>query len=216
MQHPDAEKWMAYLYEELPASQARDLRVHLQSCPECRNQVEQWRSAQSLLDADPASLSVARPRARVNWLVPPWTRWAVAAVLAACVGFLAGRRSGPDPAALQARLDDLEQRLQAQFTQALQATAAVVVSETRGDLQDFGRQVMTARLADQQEWLETLQRLEGQRLLEFATLREGLIQLARETGTGFEQTGTRLNLLATALPVAGSSTAPLSSPQDPQ
>lgn len=202
MHHPDAEQWMAQLYHELPAGQARELEAHLQSCPECRVQVEAWRSAQALLDADPATLSVARPRSRMNWLVPPWTRWAAAAVLAAGVGFLAGRRTGPDPAVFQARLDAMEQRLQARLAAGLETTATAVVSQTRLDLQDFGRQVATARLDDQREWLNALGRLESQRLLEFAALREGLVRLARETGTGFEQTGTRLNLLATALPAA--------------
>jgi anti-sigma factor RsiW len=41
---------MGYVYGELPAAKKRELAMHLDGCPECREQVARWRGTMNALD----------------------------------------------------------------------------------------------------------------------------------------------------------------------
>lgn len=80
MKHPTQQEWMAYLYAELDSKQTKTLADHLESCPTCSRDVEQWQNAMRQLDSwqvqsDPTAKQTRR------WLWTGAARWAVAAML---------------------------------------------------------------------------------------------------------------------------------------
>src|SRR6185369_10751703 len=88
MKHPVPEEWLAYHYGEIADPERAALREHLESCADCRARVAEFQ--QTLGALDDWKLPAQRPRRAVR---TAW-RWAAAAVIALCVGFVLGRANG--------------------------------------------------------------------------------------------------------------------------
>jgi hypothetical protein len=207
MNHPSNEHWMSYLYEELSPAARREADAHLQGCPECRQRMDQWRGTMGLLDADHATLALPR-RGQLAAAWQPVLRWALAASVVLVTGFLAGRATGPDQADLEKQVaaakEQLSTELRARYQDDLKAIAAATVTTTteqnKAFLTEFNRQFNDARSQERRDWLAALDAINERHTTEMASLRQGLNILARETGTGFRQAESQLNLLAAYLP----------------
>ena len=88
--HPSAEEWMAYLYNELAPERKRELRAHLAQCGDCGKQLHQWRASMLALD----DWKMPAPRLKVL-AQPPVTllKWAAAAAVVLVAGFAIGRQT---------------------------------------------------------------------------------------------------------------------------
>ena len=207
---------MAYLYAELPAAAREECEAHLHVCPACRSSVETWRATMTTLDADHATLKLPRRRSSTAaW--HPVLRWALAASVVLCAGFLAGRSTGPSRDDVKREIAAAREQITAELTkrheadlQALgTATLTAAAAENRQFFADFTRQFNQARGEERRDFLGALQSYEDRRVIDYAELRDGLKLLARKTGSGFRQTEDQLTLLANYLPADGA--APSSS-----
>jgi anti-sigma factor RsiW len=210
MNHPTPETWVEYLYGELSAAAEGDCRRHLESCPQCRARVEEWKATQRLLDADRATLaphSNTSPGRRVAFSLTALP-WAAAIAVLLGLGFIGGRLSGASRRELQAELvrtrDELRAEFQTQQAEALRTTAAAAAAanseETRRFLNAFAGQLQTARIADRRDFLQAIRALDEQHQVDLGVLRSDLGQLARTTGSGFRQAESQFNLIASQLP----------------
>lgn len=220
MKHPTSEAWMAYLYNDYPPNaeaEKAEAEKHLANCAECRQQVREWRTTLGLLDQDRVS-APAEPIA-VAALVPAgrsiFTRarsvwpWALAAGVMMSASFISGRALGPSRAEFQqelakarvemAREIALEIRTEQQRDLAELASAAL--KATAAGQRELAMNLLAGinetRQKDRREIFAALEQLEqmDQRL------RDGVQSLAEKTGGAFEETDTRLNALASALPM---------------
>ncbi len=212
MKHPAPETWVAYVYDELAVPARADVEAHLHVCPACREHVGRLRSTMAVLDQDKASLVGPRRRS-ASAAVIPVLRWALAASVVLCAGFIAGRATGPSRADVQREIATVRQDLQAQFREELKSAAAVSVAaaadENRRLLTEFARDLQAGRTADRKDLLAALDALDQRRALDTEALRSGLLTLARRTGTGFQQTESQLNLLASYLPAEPAAAIPV-------
>jgi hypothetical protein len=118
MNHPPREDWVPYLFGEVETESRRQLRAHLQSCPECRGQIERWKHTLGRLD-----VWQLPKRARPREGFAPVFRWAVATALVMLgLGFALGRLAtpAPNPAQLQAAIEQkLRQELRGDLARML-------------------------------------------------------------------------------------------------
>ncbi len=203
MEHPTTERWMAWLYGEASPGERADCEAHLAVCPECRQQVEEWRSASAALDLDQATLTI--PRGRPLGMAR-WVGWGLAASVLLLLGFAAGRIGGDrgegmrkEWAQWKVEVERREQeRNEALMQDVARAAMAAGAEETRRWLGEVTRQWAEARAEDRKEWdgiREVLANLEDRREADAIAVRAGLLGLARFTGTGFEQTRSQLQQL---------------------
>jgi hypothetical protein len=206
MKHPTEEQWMSYLYDETDPTLRGELEGHLNTCAQCRDQVAGWRGSMSMLDEDTATLvTLSRRRTSSAW--QPVARWAVAASVVLALGFWAGRTTGLSRADLNQELSAARSRisteLRAQYQEDLKtlaaATVAATTKQTVETLSDVRDQFINARAEDRRELLLALDRMEIQRAEDYRNLRGGLVRLARQTGSGFEQTENQLSLLTSVV-----------------
>ncbi|HSH93544.1 MAG TPA: zf-HC2 domain-containing protein [Roseimicrobium sp.] len=158
MNHPANEDWMSYLYGELPPDRHAELDRHLDHCPACATRVNAWRGAQRDLDA----WEIATPPTTVRRGVPVVLQWAAAAAVVLCAGWWAGSASAPrvDESALEARLaSSIELRVRTE-TAKVQQSYAVQLEK------------------DREAMLDTVQRIEAQRITDYALLRQDLESIA--------------------------------------
>jgi hypothetical protein len=206
---------MEFLYGELPSGAEQECRSHLESCPACRDQVRGWRETQGRLDTDRASLTP-----RIHPVGPTWVRpmlqWAAAAVLLLGIGFAVGRSKSPTREDLKNEIarvrDEVHSEIRGRFTDDLKtvaiAAAAGSTAETQRFLNEFITRFTTVRTEERREFLKALQGIEDRHALDYAELRAGLGQLARTTGSGFRQTESQINLIASQIPAESGSAAP--------
>ena len=116
--HPRPEEWVPYFYGEAEPSVRREMRAHLNQCPECRTQLKQWQHTRRRLSA----WRLPRVRASGAFFAPAWRLAAAAVVLFA--GLAVGRftASAPDPQKLRAAIEP-------QIRQALRQEMALVASD---------------------------------------------------------------------------------------
>ena len=153
MTHPTREEWMEYLYGEADAKPRTQLAAHLQSCPECRQRIAEWRQAMN--DLDQWSLPQGRRSiARAGRAF----RWAAAAMLLLALGLglglgsarlLAPRRS--DGETLRKTIEDslgtalearLRERLREELRADLKASLTTACEHLQTDLsQQFRREI---------------------------------------------------------------------------
>lgn len=204
---------MSYLYNELTPDERAEAERHLQHCATCREGVEQWRETMSRLDSDPVE---APAPAHLYSRRSSHLRWAaIAAGIAAVIGFGLGRSTSVSRAELQAELnrvrDSVSQELHDQYREDLREVARSSVAastiENRELLARVVKEFNQARATDRQDWLATLDRLETKRESQYLSLKAGVIDLARSTRSGFLQTENNLNLLAATLPIDGGNPA---------
>ena len=113
MAHPKAEEWMEYLYGEVDPQRQELLSVHLQTCPDCRQQVSAWRSAMKGLDSW-AWTNGGSGRRRL-FLGP--VRWAAAVLLILTAGMVLGRFTASRP-----DIEQLQEQLQVSLVSYLEPT----------------------------------------------------------------------------------------------
>lgn len=227
MKHLTPEAGMAYLYNDYSenADATRtEAESHLATCAECRQQLQHWRATLALLDEDHVGES-SRPVALAG-VVPPaaacaggfragrtlWS-WSLAAGVMIAAAFVAGRGSGPSRAEFQEELAkarvELAREIAVELRSAQQRDLAELATATLKASAVGQRELATtlvanfneARLNDRQELLATLEGMDRRRAEEVGELREGFRALAEKTGGAFQETDTRLNALASALPV---------------
>lgn len=237
MKHPTPEEWLAYLYDDLPDAPERrraEAEEHLAACPECRQQVAQWRATLGLLDEDrawtPKGALVIPPAVGADrddrgkqqssisgWgrSLPsrPWLPWALAAGVAISASFLTGRAWGPNRAELDRELTRLRTELKREIAADLRAeqqqelTDVVVttVKATTAGQRELAASLVAdfqeARRADRREFVAVLERWDQRRAEDLGQLRASVQSLADQTGGAFQETGSRINALASALPV---------------
>lgn len=174
--HPTSEQWADFLYGEAPPAAAAELQRHLDQCPACQSQIQDWRRTTRMLDS--WKIPGARPKASLR---EPTLRWAIAALLLLCVGLAAGRLSNPrlDPDQVRAQLvPALRQELRQDFESTLQT--AMKEADHRADLrlQQLVQAWSTARAEDQNAVLALYQKAERQRKADVASLRRDLETVA--------------------------------------
>ena len=213
MNHPTAEKWMSYLYDELNAGELSALKNHLGECAECRERLETWRSACKGLDA----WSCPPRRARKRVVAPFVLKWAAAAGLILCVGFGVGRftSSSPNSEKIRAALEpQIRQELRSEFAQMLhdemgratEATLAKSETQTRQLLAAYDTTLEAKRAADQQAIYAVLDQMDSQRVADYLLLKKDLDTVAVNTDVGLRQTEQRLVQLADYVPPSASPT----------
>jgi hypothetical protein len=97
MMHPSPEKWMSYLYGELPAASKAELKEHLLACAQCREQVASWESTMAGLNDWQLTPAAATPTPMRRSVKTPVLKWALAALVVLGLGFGIGRGSAPAP-----------------------------------------------------------------------------------------------------------------------
>jgi len=115
MKHPDREEWIPYLWGEASPEAKTQLTKHLESCPECREQISTWNRTIRKLD------SWNLPQQSVRERVPQaLVRWAIAAMLVLGIGFGLGRFSTYASLDANKLRSDLESSLRASLAAELQ------------------------------------------------------------------------------------------------
>jgi hypothetical protein len=123
MNHPKPEEWVPYVYGETTRTTHRQLTEHLQSCPQCREEVGSWQRSLKSLE----SWKVSRLRPGRPGLVLPVLKWAMAAAVVLFAGILIGRTTSPkvDMEKLRAAVvPQIQQELSAQMAQLARQEAA--------------------------------------------------------------------------------------------
>lgn len=203
MNHPTREEWMSYLYDELTGEQHASLDAHLAVCPDCKAGVDTWRTTK--VDLDGWQLSAKRAQTP---LPRPFLRWAAAAVVMICVGFGIGRftpLASADADKLRAEIGpSIRQQLGQEFAQTLRnelekassANLAASNAEARQLVAEFVKAYEANRTEDNQAVYNALNKLDTQRLADYATLRKELETVAVLTDASFRRTQEQLVQLA--------------------
>ena len=181
--HPSAEEWMGYLYDEIAPERKRELHAHLAQCGDCGRQLHQWRAGITALDewkvpAQRRKASVSQPAILL--------KWAVAAAVVLMAGFAIGRQTSGaagEVAELKASVGQLTQRME---------NDRVANEETLRFLAAYAKAGEQSRVEDRQTFGLALREMDS-RLLKFRTELE---TVAVNTETGFRQTKEGLTTLA--------------------
>jgi hypothetical protein len=196
LNHPKAEEWMAYLYDEIAPERKDELFQHLAHCAECGRQLNEWRTGMKALDS--WKLAPAQHH-KVNLRQSaPVLKWAAAAVLVLCVGFAAGRVSSGQKQEVA--------ELKATVAQLVERTTETSLSEPAREelirlLASYSKLNEERRTEDGRVTAAALRELE----LRLGKLRSELETVALNTESGFRQTKEGLATLATyALSDSGS------------
>jgi hypothetical protein len=110
--HPGREEWMAYLYGEVKAAERSRLKTHLHDCPACQANLEAWQAARKSLN-DWQLPARAQRTAPAGWTFPMF-KWAAAAIVFLCAGFVVGRITSAS-AKVEAVRAAIEPRLRLEF-----------------------------------------------------------------------------------------------------
>jgi len=208
MNHPSRDTWMSHLYGELSSRDRAAADAHLAACPTCQASLRRWRETMARLDQDQATLATGRRARSSRWKHAVFPMAAAAALLA--TGFWAGRASSPSRADVQRevaatalqirsdlgeRLDEDLRRIAVEIRRAdnearLQWTATLLQS------------LQAARTDDRRWLLQALESVEARQVLDAEMLRQGLVRLAENTGSGFRQAESQVARLASYLPAS--------------
>ncbi len=209
MTHPTREDWMSYLYDELPAERRSTLRMHLDSCTDCRAQMQAWeRAAHSLNDF---ALPPRRKGARGSTIA----RWAIAAALVAFAAIGAMRVAALNREVKQLRADmqgsfklDVESPVRVQLAGKMQRDFDAALNqltdqmskgantEAQSLMANWARRFEAQRLADQQTTLTALQKLSTRHTEDYATLRKELETVALFTEASLQRAQNQIATLA--------------------
>ena len=182
--HPGAEDWMAYLYDEVAPERKREMHAHLAQCGDCGRQLHQWRTGVAALDE--WKLPATRRKTTVTRQVTT-LKWAAAAAVVLCVGIAVGRQSSSAAggvAELKASVAQLTQKIENDRTAANEQSLRM--------LSEYARLDDERRAEDRRTFAVALGELDS-RLLK---LRTELETVAVNTETGFRQTKEGLTTLA--------------------
>jgi len=193
--HPGAEEWMAYLYDEVAPERKREMHSHLAHCGDCGRQLHQWRAG--MLALEEWRLPKLSP-ARTRWQPATVVRWAAAAAVVLLVGFAIGRQgsSAGEVAALKASVAQLSQQMETErgfyFSNTVATAGAVANEGTIRLLAEYAKLDDERRLEDRQKVALAFRELDASLL----KLRTELETVAVNTETGFRQTKEGLTTLA--------------------
>jgi len=206
---------MSYLYGE-PAKESRaNLEAHLLVCPECKMRVEEWSATKKEL----GEWRVPVRSGRVE-LARPILKWAIAAVIVLGVGVGLGRFAAPasaDTQTIRAAIEPaIRQQLQKEFTQTLQseldrASARITAESSNGTKQlisELAKAIEQRRTDDLQTIYAALNKIDGQRIADFASIRKDLETVAVLTDVSLRHTEQQLYQLADAAEPANFSNSP--------
>ncbi|MBI5384503.1 MAG: hypothetical protein HZA90_07415 [Verrucomicrobia bacterium] len=190
MNHPKHEEWVPYLFGEANSFDRRQLQEHLQSCGECRDEIEAWQRSLGRLNAWKLPRAEKRREA-----FTPVLRWAMAAALVLGLGFGLGRSSAPAGVPAGALL-----QVQHQMSNSLAALEARLTNATeissRELLQGVTQALDQARTQDRQAVLALFRELEERHTATYVALRKDLETLASLTDDEIRQARLKLIELA--------------------
>ena len=99
MNHPKPEEWVPFLYGETTSPVRRDLKAHLDECPECRREIDTWKRSLRQLDR-----WKVRPSARpLLGTATALLKWSAATAVILLAGIVIGRATVPRVNAEQLR-----------------------------------------------------------------------------------------------------------------
>ena len=204
MNHPKREEWVPYLFGETSSSASRHLKAHLQTCPECREVVENWKSSVGRLDAwKLPAVALAHEPLRFQ----PFLKWAAAAALVLFVGFAIGRVTSTktDVEHLRAAF---EPYIRNEMARAAAANLAASAEQTRKLMADYSTAFDLKRTEDIQAIYAALDKLDSQRVADALSLKQELDTVAVNADAGLRHTEQQLVQLADYTQPAGFSTTP--------
>jgi hypothetical protein len=132
MNHPKPEEWVAYIYGETTSALKRDLRDHLNSCDQCREEIGGWQRSLKGLD----TWKLPRARSTPLKLLLPMLSWAAAAAMVLFLGIVIGRATSPE-----VDLEKLRQALAPQIADQLRSELAEVARDSRRYTDQASQQV---------------------------------------------------------------------------
>jgi len=186
MKHPNREAWIPLLFGDVDPVTKQRLEAHLQSCAECRAEVEGWRRTVGRLNA------WKLPIPRVARTMPrQMLAWAAAAAITAGA-FLAGRLSAPVIDAQALRADwksELSTELRRNFAHASSESAnglanlemRLTAAESRDHknlANEFVEVINAIRSEDRRANLALFEKLQQQYASDFMLLRKDLETVA--------------------------------------
>jgi len=213
MNHPTREEWVPYVFGEATAEVRRRLSAHLESCPECRAEIEGWQRSRLRLEAWKLPKPVKRAEAPA-----PVLRWAVAAAVVLGLGLVIGRITAPAPADVNwlrteiaasvksALATEFQRELAQAHSQTSNVLAALEVRlaelseiESRQLLSSFLEVFEHAREQDLQATLSVLERIEREHAAAYVALRKDLETVASMTDDELRLARSRMIELAADL-----------------
>jgi hypothetical protein len=182
--HPSAEEWMGYLYDEVAPERKRELHAHLAQCGDCGRQLQQWRAGMMALD----DWKLPTTRRKVSVPQPAtMLKWAATAAVVLVAGFAIGRQTSSaagEVAELKASV--------AQLTQKIENERATAGEQSLRMFAEYAKLDDERRKEDRRTFAVALHEMDS-RLLK---LRTELETVAVNTETGFRQTKEGLTTLA--------------------
>jgi putative zinc finger protein len=214
MNHPKHEEWVQYLFGETKAATSRQLKAHLRSCSECREEIEGWKSNLGRLHAWKLP-PVSTPRE----ILQPFLKWAVAAAIMLCIGIGIGRltfaradmesvRAAIEPAMRQQLRQEFAQLVRDELAKTASATVTASSEQTRALLADYANRVEISRAADNQAIYAALDQMDARRIADAFSLKKELDTVAVNTDAGLRNTEQELVQLAGYTQPDGSLNAP--------
>jgi len=193
MKHPTKEEWMSYLYDESPAESRESLRAHLKDCAACRAQIEIWQGATRQMNEWqlPRLRKVSRSRA--------FARWAAAAAIATLAVIGATNILAMKREVKQLRADvqtQVQRELNAAFVQVMEQASKSASAEAQTLIAAVVEKLEEKRLSDQQAILTALQKLNAQRITDYAKLRKELETVALFSEVGLQHAENQISSLA--------------------
>jgi len=182
MNHPNREELTELLYDDLAPARAGEVRRHVETCAECRAQIESWREVR---------------RALAEWRLPgsreqrpawqPGFGWRLAALGAAAAvfvlaGFGLARLSAPRPADAVAMREVITSQMR---------------EELRAELARFAADQEARQGAYHEALVEAVGQLEVRRMVDYAALRRDVETVALRARDEF--TSTRQDILRLAV-----------------
>jgi uncharacterized membrane-anchored protein YhcB (DUF1043 family) len=201
MNHPKREEWVPYIFGEAKSEIRRELNAHLKGCPDCRQEIETWKSSLGLLDA---------------WKLPPVPRstpsfapvlnWAVAAAVVLVVGFGIGRLSARvdaqkvrvaiEPALRQELTQELARLTREEISKNASATLAASAQQTEQAIAVMAKAIEDTRQEDSRAFYAALEKVESQSFAQFVSLKKDVDTVALNTDAGLRDTAQELVQLA--------------------
>ncbi|HEX3797113.1 MAG TPA: zf-HC2 domain-containing protein [Verrucomicrobiae bacterium] len=176
MKHPRNEEWMEFLYGESSPEEAARLAGHLKQCGQCRAEVQRWERTRQTLDLGKVEMPKVRARA-----VAPWLKWGMAAGFMLAIGFAVGREISPGAA--QAR----------ELRASLKAELSVEMAQ---QLASYKKAADEKAAQDNKVILEAIEKVNVDRVTDYAQLHKDLETVAVLTQNTFQQTQQQIVTLA--------------------
>jgi hypothetical protein len=222
MNHPDPGEWVPFLFGEAKSDRGQQLKEHLRSCPDCRDEVNAWKRSLGRLHGWKLPTPEKPPAA-----FAPGLRWAIAGVLVLGLGLGLGRLTAPaslSPGELRAQVaaevktalapglpgrlgGDLAADVRSELAQArretsnsLAALEARLTEATEAGagqlLQSVAEALQQGRAEDRRTVLALFRELEQEQAATYVALRKDLETLASLTDDELRQARLRLIELA--------------------